>query len=150
MGSLHDVGRDYFGDLRRAGLDEADIERAAPDVWRRHTERFTAMWRSDPNHSGRLPYGAKRFGHYRTPLKRKQYRTSTPEAVEAFKRRRAARDGSKKWWEAHHVLHAALRLPPWVFPFDGSDNVPLFPLDRHSERTGELWRELEAAVGRLV
>jgi hypothetical protein len=62
----------------------------------------------------------------------------------------AAREGSRAWWDAQHALREALRLPPWVFPFDGSNDVPLFPLDRLSERTGEIWRELEAAVGRLV
>lgn len=55
-------GRDYFGDLARAGFSDANIEREAPDVWRRHADRFLALWRSDPNCSG-LPYGAKRFGH---------------------------------------------------------------------------------------
>ena len=74
----------------------------------------------------------------RTALKRKQYRTITPEAVEAFKRMRMARDGSEAWWQAHHVLHGALRLPPWVFPFDGSEDKPIYPLDARSETTGEL------------
>ena len=82
----------------------------------------------------------------RTPIKRKQYRTITPAAVEAFKRMRARRDGSRAWWRAHHELHEALRLPPWVFPFDGSEDKPLYPLDARSETTGEIWRELEAAA----
>ena len=56
-------GRDYFGDLTRAGFSAEDIEREAPDVWHRHAEKFMALWRTDPNHAGRLPYGAKRFGH---------------------------------------------------------------------------------------
>ena len=81
----------------------------------------------------------------RTPIKRKQYRTITPEAVDAFKRMRAKRDGSRTWWRAHHELHDALRLPPWVFPFDGSEDVRIEPLNDRSETTGELWRALEAA-----
>ena len=85
------------------------------------------------------------MGTKRTPINRDRRRKITPEAIDAFKRMGAARDGSKAWWQAHHALHAALRLPPWVFPFDGSEDVPLLPLDRHSERTGDLWRELEKA-----
>ena len=57
----------------------------------------------------------------------------------------AARDGSKAWWEAHRALHAALRLPPWVFPFDGSDDVPIYRSTVIARRTGDLWRELEQA-----
>ena len=45
------------------------------------------------------------------------------------------------------TLHDALRLPPWVFPFDGSEDKPIYPLDAQSETTGELWRELERATG---
>ena len=37
----------------------------------------------------------------------------------------------------HYTLHDALRLPPWVFPFDGSDDVPIFPLNAKSKATGE-------------
>ena len=82
----------------------------------------------------------------RTALKRKQYRTITPDAVAAFRHLITARYGSTAWWEAHNALHDALRLPPWLFPFDGSDDVPVYPLDAKSETTGELWRELEAAA----
>ena len=81
----------------------------------------------------------------RRPLNRNRRHKVMPEAVEAFRRMGEARDGSKAWWQAHHALHAALGLPPWIFPFDGSEDKPIYPLDRHSERTGDLWRELEAA-----
>ena len=47
---------------------------------------------------------------------------------------------------AHHALHDALRLPPWVFPFEGSEDKPIYPLNAKSETTGDLWRELEAAL----
>ena len=67
---------------------------------------------------------------------------------DAFKRMRTLRYGSKAWWEAHHALHDALRLPPWVFPFDGSDDQPIYPLNAQSETTWEIWRELEAAAKR--
>ena len=54
----------------------------------------------------------------------------------------ARRHGGKRT----DVLHDALRLPPWVFPFDGSDDVPIFALNAQSETTGELWRALRAEV----
>jgi hypothetical protein len=76
---------------------------------------------------------------------KERLRRITPE-VAAFKRLRAERDGSRAWWVAHHALHDALRLPPWVFPFDGSEDNPIYPLDARSETTGELWRELEGAA----
>ena len=81
------------------------------------------------------------------PVKRaakERLRRITPEALAAFKRLRRERDGSGAWWQAHHALHDALLLPPWVFPFDGSADEPIYPLDARSETTGELWRKLEA------
>src|SRR5262245_51412851 len=66
----------------------------------------------------------------------------TAEAVAAFKRMQAERDGSTAWWHAHHALHDALGLPPWIFPFDGTKDEVINPMSG-GVTTGELWRELE-------
>jgi hypothetical protein len=66
----------------------------------------------------------------------------TPAAISAFKDMQAARYGSKAWWRAHHALHDALRLPPWIFPFDGSeDNRPIYPMIG-GVSPSELWHQL--------
>lgn len=77
---------------------------------------------------------------------KERLRRITPEAVAAFKRMRMERDGSEAWWQAHHALHDALQLPPWIFPFDGSADEPIYPLNSGGETTGAIWRELEAAA----
>ena len=87
-------GRDYFGDLHRAGFGEADIARMAPEVWRRHSEKFMVMWRADRTMRAGFPLEQNALATKRTPFHRDRRHKVTPAAVEAFKRMKAARYGS--------------------------------------------------------
>ena len=72
----------------------------------------------------------------RTPIRRNAQRRITPEVIEAFRQMEIARQSCTcppidwegeywkhkecgacdEWWEAHNVLHRALKLPPWQWP----------------------------------
>jgi hypothetical protein len=82
----------------------------------------------------------------RTPRKREARPAISPAVIEAFKAMGAARYGSETWWRAHDMLHDSLRLPPWVFPFDGNEEELIWP-NGGTVTTVELWRELERAPG---
>lgn len=53
-------GVDYFRALSRQGLSDAEMKKLAPDVWRRHAQRFMAGWRADGEKG--LPWAARQFG----------------------------------------------------------------------------------------
>jgi len=80
----------------------------------------------------------------RMPRKRMARHRITPAAIAAYRAMQATRDGSEAWWNAHWALHCELGLPPWILPFDGSEDELIWPLDS-PVTTGELWRELERA-----
>jgi hypothetical protein len=54
-------GEDWFHQLDRLGLDDAEIKRQAPLVWAEHGLRFMTIWRAEYGRPG-LPHGAKKFG----------------------------------------------------------------------------------------
>lgn len=91
----------------------------------------------------------------RTPLRRDMARRITPEAVEAFKRMEALRasctclprdwEGKywehepcascEAWWDAHSILHDALRLPVSQYPaFEYPDDTNPWPEDSNMGR----------------
>lgn len=53
-----------------------------------------------------------------TKRRRNDGQTFTQEVLDAFNQMEKARKrgDDDAWWDAHSVLHGALRLPPWQYP----------------------------------
>ena len=54
-------GRDFFRGLQRAGLTEEEMQKAAPDAWRRLGARFMQTWQGDIHRP--MPWAWEQFGN---------------------------------------------------------------------------------------
>jgi hypothetical protein len=83
-------------------------------------------------------------GTKRTPVNRDHRRSFTPQALDLFRKLKAAKAAprSGEWWDIHWLLHQELRCKPWEWPCVEEPNI-----ERNYEPRPEalaLWTALES------